>query len=79
MCLVAAQKSGFGAFSDTASVMRDVRLQGQSRRNLEAPALPLMTRCGNTAKPNCPFRQKRNSVPANTIGSASMAAGMDSM
>jgi hypothetical protein len=28
MCLVAAQKSGFGAFSDTASVMRDVRLQG---------------------------------------------------
>jgi hypothetical protein len=33
----------FWPFSDMASVMCDVRLQGQSRHNLEAPALPLMT------------------------------------
>jgi hypothetical protein len=30
-------------FSDLASVTSDVRSQGQSRHDLEAPAIPLMT------------------------------------
>jgi hypothetical protein len=45
-----------GHFSDLASVVSDVRSQGQSRRDLEAPALPLITRNERLTWSQAPYR-----------------------